>query len=125
MAYTGQAQEKGSLGRPQHPMCVRGARLFRRPRGQACGAWTANQDSSGVGTGVEGTSSLLSGYVLESVAGLSMWMWLVEAILGSGDGWSRKPGSPVLCCCEGREVSLKPLLPERLSLSAASSRKQC
>lgn len=72
MAYTGQAQEKGSLGRPQRPVCVQGARLFRRPCGRACGAWTANQDSSGVGTGVEGTSSLFSGYVLESVAGLSM-----------------------------------------------------
>lgn len=72
MTYTGQAQEEGSLMRSQDPVCAQGARLCRRPCGGACGAWTANQDSSGVGTGVEGTSSLLSGCVLEPAVVLSM-----------------------------------------------------
>lgn len=67
---------------------------------------------------------MLSRHVLEPRAGLRMWMWLVEAILGRRGGMEQKARESD---GEGqKEASLKHLLTEQSPrFHAASSRKWC
>lgn len=66
---------------------------------------------------------MLSRYVLEPRAGLRMWVWLVEAILGRKEGGMEQKARE---SDGGEEASLKHLLTEQSPrFRAASSRKRC